>query len=124
MAVVSTVSDKCKPEAAVAGIAVTENLEIIFDTVDTTRKYGNMLHCPDVALVIGWDGEKTVQYEGVARLVEGKDAEQYKEIYYGVYPDGRERAETWPGLVYFVVQPRWIRYSDFSGPVTIEEMTF
>ena len=31
----------------------------------------------------------------------------------------------WPGIAYFVVQPRWIRYSDFDQrPPLIVEMTF
>jgi hypothetical protein len=31
----------------------------------------------------------------------------------------------WPGIAYFVVRPRWIRYSDFAQkPPRIEEMVF
>jgi len=32
-----------------------------------------------------------------------------------VFPDGKYRKENWNNLVYFCVEPRWIRYSDFNG---------
>jgi len=125
LAVVSTVNSENKPEAALVGIAVSEKFEIIFDTVTTSRKYSNILQNPKVALVIGWDNETTVQYEGEA-VVLGDDAgaQGLKEIYFEAYPDGRERAETWPGLVHIKVTPKWLRYSNFNEPVVIEEMVF
>jgi len=124
LAVISTVSSKIAPEAALIGIAVSLDLEIIFDTVKTSRKYKNLLGNPNVALVIGWENESTVQYEGIATELTGDDAARYKEIYFGVYPDGRERAETWPDIVHFKITPTWIRYSNFNIPVVIDEMEF
>ncbi|WP_082077265.1 pyridoxamine 5'-phosphate oxidase family protein [Bradyrhizobium sp. LTSPM299] len=41
LAVVSTVHDGA-PQAAVVGIAVTDELEIIFDTLTTSRKFTNL----------------------------------------------------------------------------------
>jgi len=124
LGVVSTISLNNKPEAALVGIAVSDDLEIIFDTVKTSRKYQNLLKSPSVALVIGWDSETTVQYEGIATELNGADAQYFKEIYFEVYPDGRERAQTWPDIVHFKITPKWIRYSNFNEPVTIGEMNF
>lgn len=124
LAVVSTLSIDNKPEAAVVGFAVSENLEIVFDTVKTSRKYPNLLQNPAVAVVIGWDNETTVQYEGVATELTGPETGHYKEIYFEVYPDGRERAATWPHIVHFKIAPKWIRYSNFDDPMVIEEMLF
>jgi general stress protein 26 len=124
LAVVSTLSKESKPEAALVGFAISENLEIVFDTVKTSRKYKNLLRNPAVAVVIGWDNETTVQYEGVAEELTGPEADHYKEIYFEVYPDGRERAKTWPHIVHFKITPKWIRYSNFNDPVVIEEMDF
>ena len=125
LGVVSTVNPENKPESAVVGIAVSESLEIIFDTLTTSRKYQNILHNPHVAFVIGWDEEITVQYEGIADVLDnGGEADRLREIYYRTYPDGRERAATWPGLVHVRVTPRWIRYSNFNDPPLIEEMVF
>jgi len=124
LGIVATISPDQKPEAALVGIAGTEDLEIIFDTVKTSRKYQNIIQNPNVAVVIGWENETTVQYEGLATELIGEDAIRFKETYFEIYPDGRERAETWPGLVHFKITPTWVRYSNFKIPMLIEEMTF
>ena len=125
LGVMSTINSDNKPEAAVIGIAVSENLEIIFDTVKASRKYQNILQNANVALAIGWDEEITVQYEGIADVLgNDSEADRLRGIYYKVYPDGRERAATWPGLVHIKVIPKWIRYSNFNEPLLIEEVVF
>ncbi len=124
LAVISTLSIGNKPEAALVGFAISKDLEIVFDTVKTSRKYPNLLQNPAVAVVIGWDDETTVQYEGIATELTGPEADHYKEIYFEVYPDGRERAVTWPHIVHFKITPNWIRYSNFNDPVVVEEMLF
>ncbi|MDR3696419.1 pyridoxamine 5'-phosphate oxidase family protein [Mucilaginibacter sp.] len=124
LAVISTSNKENMPEAALIGIAVSADLEIIFDTVKTSRKYKNLVQNPKVALVIGWDNETTVQYEGTASELSGDGDDDYKEIYFSVYPDGRERAVTWPHIVHFKITPTWIRYSNFNEPVVVEEMVF
>lgn len=125
LAVVSTIGKDGKPESALVGIAVSTNLEIIFDTIKTSRKYQNILADKHVAVVVGWDNETTVQYEGDAEVL-GNDAisDQYREVYYVTWPDGRHRAETWPGLVHIRITPKWARYSNFNEPVVIEEILF
>ena len=80
LAVLSSIAPGNRPQAALIGIAVTEDLEIIFDTVTRSRKYKNMLDHPAVSLVIGWDNETTIQYEGNAELLSGEGSEQYKEV--------------------------------------------
>jgi len=66
LGVQSTVSPSGDPQAAVVGIAITPELEIVFDTVDTTRKCRNLRANPRIAFVIGWDQGITVQLEGNA----------------------------------------------------------
>ena len=73
LAVLSTVRDGA-PQAALVGIAVTDGLEIVFDTVTGSRKYANLLADPRVALVAGWDYGKTIQVEGTADLPPGRRA--------------------------------------------------
>ena len=125
LGVVSTVSKDNTPEAALVGIAVSEDLEIIFDTVKTSRKYHNILQNPQVAMVIGWDNETTVQYEGTATVLgDDAEAEKLKEVYFKAYPDGPDRIKTMPGLVYIKVTPRWLRYSNFNQPQIIGEIIF
>ena len=124
LAVVSTTNSAQKPEAALVGVAVSEHLEIIFDTVKTSRKYQNLLQNPYAAVVIGWENETTLQYEGKAAVLTGDDGDRLKEIYFNVFKDGRHRAETWVDIVHFKITPTWIRYSNFNGPVIVEEMVF
>jgi len=103
-------------QAALVGFAVTDALEIVFDTLNTTRKVANLRGSPRVALVIGgWSAgdERTVQYEGIADEPTGAELERLKRVYFAAWPDGPSRAQ-WPGLVYVRVRPTWIRYSDFN----------
>lgn len=126
LAVQTSVARDETPQAAVVGIAVSETFEIVFDTLETTRKIRNIRREPSVAFVIGGssDGdERTVQYEGVADEPAGDDLERIKAVYFAAWPDGRAR-EAWPGLVYVRVRPTWIRYSDFNqNPPRIVEFT-
>jgi hypothetical protein len=124
LAVLGSVSPEGVTQSALVGIAVSEELEIIFDTLDTTRKFRNLTVNCRASFVIGWAGEKTVQFEGEAFLPEGEELDRYKKIYFATWPDGPER-QSWPGMVYFVVRPRWIRYSDFDQrPAVVEEQSF
>jgi hypothetical protein len=65
LAVQSSVSKENEPQAAVVGFAVSENFEFVFDTVDSTRKVGNLRGNPRIALTIGGladgDGRQVVR---------------------------------------------------------------
>ncbi len=121
--VVSSVAATGVPQSALVGIAVTPDLEIVFDTVRSSRKYPNLIAHPRCSFVVGWTGEQTVQLDGLACELAGSDLHRYQQIYFAAWPDGPSRM-SWPGIAYFVVRPRWIRYSDYSlTPPAIEEFT-
>jgi uncharacterized pyridoxamine 5'-phosphate oxidase family protein len=61
--VLTTATNSGQPEAALVGFAVTPDLEVIFDTVRSSRKYPNLKENPRVAFVAGCTTEITVQYE-------------------------------------------------------------
>ena len=116
-AVQTPVSPGGVPQAAVVGIAVTDRLEIVFDTLASSRKAPNLRANPAIALVIGGtrDGdEQTVQYEGTADEPSGAELERLLAVYYERFPEGPER-RSWPGLIYVRVKPTWIRYSNFNA---------
>jgi pyridoxine/pyridoxamine 5'-phosphate oxidase len=125
LAVQAAVSEAGAPQAAVVGVAVSDRLEIIFDTLGTTRKAQNLRRDPRIAFVIGgWvaGDERTVQYEGVVDEPSGRELERLKAVYYAADPDGPARAR-WPGMTCFRARPTWIRYSDFSqDPPAIVEL--
>ena len=119
LAVQASVAADGTPQAAVVGIAVSDRLEIIFDTLESTRKYRNLRADPHIALVIGWDDEITVQLEGVVDFPTGAELERIRECYFITYPDGRDRL-AWPGITHARVRPTWLRYSDFNKQETLE----
>ncbi len=124
LGVLSTLAETGAPQSALVGIAVSPNLEIVFDTVKTSRKYPNLIARHRCSFVIGWAGEQTVQCEGEATELQGQELKRCQEVYFQAWPDGPARL-AWPGIVYFVVRPRWIRYSDFDqNPPLIQEFTF
>jgi general stress protein 26 len=111
-------------QAAVVGIAVSDEFEIVFDTLTDSRKASNLRANPSVAFVIGStaDGtERTVQYEGIADTPSGDELRRVQEIYFEVFPDGRDRLH-WKGLIHVRVKPLWIRYSNYAPqpPLVLE----
>jgi general stress protein 26 len=126
LAVQASVSASNGAQAAVVGFAITDQFEIIFDTLESTRKVQNLRRNPRIALVIGGlvkGDERTVQYEGIADEPEGSELERLKQVYYVAFPDGPSRL-SWPGLTYVRVRPTWIRYSDYNvDPPQIVEFT-
>lgn len=124
LAVEASVSPTGDPQAAVIGIAVSDRLELFFDTLGSSRKAANLRRRPRVALVVGWDLDEaqTAQIEGIADEPTGTDLDRLKALYFASFPDGRER-ERDPDIAYFRVRPTWVRYSDFrSAPTTIIEL--
>ena len=113
LGVLSSLGPMGAPQSALVGIAVTPVLEIIFDTLEKSRKFANIARDPRVAFVICWQGEVTVQYEGVARRISSTELGPYHEIYFRKYTDGPSRLK-WDGITYYVVTPKWIRYSDYD----------
>ena len=115
LAVQATVSGNGNgaPQAAVIGFAVSDALEIVFDTTEPTRKYQNLRADPRIALVIGWDHAITAQIEGIADFPAGEELERVRDCYFAAYPDGRDRL-AWPGITHVRVRPTWVRYSDFT----------
>lgn len=118
----ATVSTAGAPQAAVVGFAVSDELEIVFDTVGTTRKAVNLRRDPRVSLVVGWDEEQTLQIDGMADEPKGEELARLKAVYFSVYPDGVER-EAWPGITWVRVRPTWARYSDFRAGGAIVEIS-
>ncbi len=124
LGVLGTIAPDGSPQSALVGIAVTDRLEIVFDTLRTTRKYRNLMTNPAASLVAGWSGEITLQYEGEAREPVGAELAAYQAIYFETWPECRAHLE-WPEITHFVVTPKWVRYSDYGpNPPVIEEFRF
>ena len=84
LAVVSTLGADGSPQSALVGVATTDDFQIIFDTVSTSRKHGNLLRDVRIAVTFSGPSEQTLQYEGMAISVSVTDPcdEVYREQYY------------------------------------------
>jgi len=104
------------PQSAVVGIAVSDDFEIVFDTLGTSRKAANLRQRAEIAFVIGsleGEDERTVQVEGRADEPQGAERARLIDLYLAVFPDGRARQQ-WPSLTYMRATPQWLRYSDYT----------
>jgi hypothetical protein len=122
LGVVGTISPNGDPQSSLVGIAVTDQLEIVFDTLSTTRKCRNLRRQPRISAVVGWDQEITVQYEGIADEPTGPELARLKKLYFAVYPECIDH-QSWDGITYIRIRPTWIRYSDFNANGKIVEFS-
>lgn len=122
-AVQASVSSENAPQAAAIGVGVTDALELVFETYTDSRKAKNLRANPRIALVIGWDGGETVQYEGLADEPSGEALASLKQVYFAKFPDGRER-EGDPRITYFRVRPTWLKYTTFTKGSEPEVLVF
>lgn len=124
LAVLSTVTLESKSESAVLEFGQTDDLELIFDCFGISRKYKNLETNKNVSVVMGWDDNITVQYDGIAKEVFDEEKKKYQKLYWSKNP----RAERWAdreGIRYFKIVPKWLRYSDLNQkPWRIIELEF
>lgn len=109
LAVEATAFPNESVQAAIVGVAFTDELEIVFDCLESSRKVRNLRRNPKIAFAVGgWNpgDERTAQYEGVADEPRGEELDRLKAIYFGVFADGPAR-QSWPGLIYVRVRPVW-----------------
>jgi len=125
-AVQASVSTLGTPQAALVGVVVSDEFEVFFDTLISSRKTTNLRQNAAAALVLSpaaSAAERTVQLEGTADEPTGAELERFLELYFARFPDGRER-QKWPGITYWRVRSTWLRYSDYSvDPPEIREFT-
>jgi pyridoxine/pyridoxamine 5'-phosphate oxidase len=110
---IATIAQERGPQAALVNIAVTEDLEIVFQTLQTARKCLNLRHDPRVAIVT-WKENETLQFEGIADEPDEYALKPLLDTYFEARPEARAQAG-WPDLIYVRIKPRWIRLSFYSG---------
>jgi len=111
-AVQASVDGQGGPQAAIVGVAVGDDLQIVFDTLGDTRKMANLRRDARIALVFH-DGDRTVQVEGKADEPVGEELLGAKALYFSVFPDGIDR-QKWPRITWVRTRPSWIRVSDYT----------
>jgi len=119
--VISTVSPENKSESAVVAFSQNDKFEVVIGTSKESRKFKNIQNNPNVSIVFGPQDKKAVQYEGIARELEGDKLAEYKAQHFQKQP-GSEKYEADPTQTYIIVTPTWIRLVE-SGPFIVGEET-
>lgn len=89
-----------------------------------TRKAQNIPKNSNVSVVIGFDHTGTIQYEGKARLLKDDEINHYTEYHFQKHPKSRQYKDE-PGEVYFIVEPRWLRFTEVAyEPWKTTELSF
>lgn len=101
------------PEAALVGFAAMEDLNLVFGTDTTTRKFQNIQNNSRVAIVVTDDERRTVQFEGVVSVLIGQELAEYKKVYFTKIPNA-QKYEDKPNQIYLKVMPIWLRYTEFK----------
>jgi nitroimidazol reductase NimA-like FMN-containing flavoprotein (pyridoxamine 5'-phosphate oxidase superfamily) len=124
MGVISTIANgSSQPESALIAFSETPELELIFGTSNKSRKFANIASNPHVTFVIGFE-EMTMQYEGVARVAEGKEVEECRAVHLSKNPRSVKYAFA-EDQRYIKVHPTWLRYTDGTvDPDDTFELTF
>jgi general stress protein 26 len=121
--VVSTVSSRGIPQSALVGFGQTEELEIIFATSKKTRKATNIEHDSHVSVVVGGDKGVTLQYEGIANLIESDKKDFYADLQILKSPRTAMLKED-PDMQYYLIKPNWIRLTDVTKkPWDVQELS-
>lgn len=126
LCVISTVTDKCKPQAAVSVFMADENFNFYFVTREHTRKFENLKKNHGVAIVIGLEPAPfTAQIEGEAHYLSGDARDTFmkefakrkdlQDLYTGPFLN-------MPGVDFaiFKVDINWLRYMEMD-PATQKE---
>jgi PPOX class probable F420-dependent enzyme len=112
MAVLATVAADGSPECALVSYAARGG-ELIFGTDSTTRKYANLKRSPRVAVVVGHEAPRTLQYEGTAEELSGARERELAALLLARHPETAAFVSV-PTARTFLVSPRWMRLTDYS----------
>ena len=115
LCVLATVNSESAPEAAIVGFSVDQDLEVLFGTSKTTRKYANLQQNPRVAITIG-DYKAEIQYEGTAKEIDLHEAEQRFGATPGIEKYREDLNQTW-----WLTTPQWLRLTVHETPNRVVE---
>lgn len=122
--VIATVSADGMPEAATVGFSHDEHMCIVVGTNGNTRKAVNLETNQSIALVVGFSGTKTLQYEGIAQQLSQKELGKRLEQHFEKIPSARRFSQD-KDQRYYLITPTWLRFTDYTQtPMTFETKEF
>lgn len=111
--VLASINPSGQPEAATVGFSHDNKFKFLVATNKNTRKYQNLTDNPRVAVVVGVEGEKTLQYEGTAQEVSQAQLGERLEQHFQKVPGAKKFAQE-AGQTYFLITPSWLRLTDYT----------
>lgn len=122
LCVISTISPDITPQSAVMAFSQTKDLEIIFQTPNSTRKYNNLKSNKNISVATGWSLDEfiTVQYDGVAEEVTDPDQ---VNLVRGIHVLKNEESKKYAFIEenkFFRITPKLIKYSDIKNGIYFE----
>lgn len=118
--VIATVDSSGQPEAATVGFSVDSDFKIMIATNEKTRKAANLVANSRVALVVGFEGPKTVQLEGVAQKINLEQNQTRINLHFQKVPGAKKFAGE-AGQNYYLITPTWLRFTDYTQKPPIFE---
>lgn len=108
------------PHGATVHFAHTESpFQFFFETYQEYRKtealYGREVS--RATLVLGCDetSGKTLQMDGVVRLIQTDEQQIIEDVYLYKFPDKREKSKQ-EKMIFFTFIPQWWRFTDWTKP--------
>ncbi len=126
LCVISTIDAEGFPNSAAMSFSESDDLEIIFFTLDDTKKFKNIQNNQKVAVTVGWSFEDfiTAQYQGIASQVNINDSLEYVTRHLEKNPFSKNFINN-PSEAMFIIKPTYIKYSNLKAdPKEVFEVRF
>lgn len=124
LAVLATVDHDHHPSAAVVGYTCLDGLRLVIATYTSSRKYAHLRHDHHVALTVGWEQGRTLQYEGLAQEAALSERATLQEQHYAQVPTIAKYIDMARQVIY-VITPTWIRLTSYeTEPWTVTEVMY
>ena len=123
LCILSTADKSGKSESAVMAYTLKDDFTLLMNSEASTRKVQNLLVNNQISVVVGGlEGDPSIQIDGVAKVLEGEQAQQAKDYMLSVNPELKNYfSETGR---FIMIIPTWFRLSDFTvNPPSIIEFT-
>lgn len=118
--VLATIGKNNQPQAATVGFSVDDDLKVMVATNEKTRKATNLAENAKIALVVGLEGPKTLQLEGVAEKLNKTEHQDRINLHFEKVP-GAKKFTGEAGQNYYLITPTWLRFTDYTNQNPIFE---
>ncbi len=114
--VLSYLDINAQPDSAFISFSATKDLNIIFGTSDTSRKFTAIKARPNVAFnVTDKESRYTVQLKGKVRELSLEELAPFEADHYAKLGVASRKFKTMPDQHFFIIEPTYLKFTDCSG---------